>query len=61
MEFAYFHLMPYTEISESADDWSVANKRFDLDAGRVCTRTTSRTWPTPKTAASTGLAATSIT
>jgi alkanesulfonate monooxygenase SsuD/methylene tetrahydromethanopterin reductase-like flavin-dependent oxidoreductase (luciferase family) len=33
MEFAYFHLMPYTEIAESGTDWPVANKRFDPAVG----------------------------
>ena len=33
MEFAYFHLMPYTEIEDSARDWRVANKRFDPAVG----------------------------
>ncbi len=33
MEFAYFHLMPYTEIEDSGRDWRVANKRFDPAVG----------------------------
>ena len=33
MEFAYFHLMPYTEIEDSGRDWPVANKRFDPAVG----------------------------
>ncbi len=29
MQFAFFHLMPYTEVTETGRDWPVANKRFD--------------------------------
>jgi alkanesulfonate monooxygenase SsuD/methylene tetrahydromethanopterin reductase-like flavin-dependent oxidoreductase (luciferase family) len=29
MRFGYMHLMPYSEIAESGQDWPVANWRFD--------------------------------
>ena len=31
MKFNYFHLMPWTDIEETDQDWPVANKRFVPD------------------------------
>jgi alkanesulfonate monooxygenase SsuD/methylene tetrahydromethanopterin reductase-like flavin-dependent oxidoreductase (luciferase family) len=33
MEFAYFHLMPYTASPETTKDWPVPNHRFDPEIG----------------------------
>src|SRR5688572_11321949 len=29
MKFIYFHLMPWTDIAETGQDWPIANKHFD--------------------------------
>ena len=33
MKFNYFHLMPWTDISEADKDWPVPNKLFDPEVG----------------------------
>ena len=33
MRFGYMHLMPYEALSDSGDDWPVANRRFDPATG----------------------------
>ncbi len=33
MKFIFFHLMPWTEITEHGKDWPVANKYFVPEQG----------------------------
>ena len=39
MEFAYFHLMPYTASPDRTLDWPVPNKRFDPKTGEKLYKT----------------------
>ncbi|MPZ59357.1 MAG: LLM class flavin-dependent oxidoreductase [Rhizobiales bacterium] len=33
MKFSFFHLMPWTDITDSGKDWPVANKHFEPERG----------------------------
>ncbi|MGH7035278.1 MAG: hypothetical protein ACREFL_16210, partial [Stellaceae bacterium] len=39
MKFSYFHLMPWTDVTEAGQDWPVPNFQFDPKKGTELYRT----------------------